>query len=142
MPVPVMPELAKENSKAGLEAFIGYWYAQQNYAAESGDQSVWSSLSGPECQTCKRIEKGISDSHINGRWSVGGKISVPAVESIWVDGAIVQQAKVQVIQEQIDYFNAEGTPGRASEKATNSAFGLVATYGSSGWTVTNLGLIN
>ncbi len=27
VPVPVMPELAKENSKAGLEAFIGYWYA-------------------------------------------------------------------------------------------------------------------
>jgi hypothetical protein len=26
VPVPVMPELAKENSKAGLEAFIGYWY--------------------------------------------------------------------------------------------------------------------
>ena len=27
VPVPEMPELAKENSKAGLEAFIGYWYA-------------------------------------------------------------------------------------------------------------------
>ncbi|WP_024819263.1 DUF6318 family protein [Arthrobacter sp. 31Y] len=142
VPVPVMPELAKENSKAGLEAFIGYWYAQQNFAAQTGDQSVWSGLSEPECQTCKRIEKGISDSHINGRWSVGGNISVPVIESIWLDGAATQQAKVQVIQDRIDYFNADGTPGRASETATNSAFGLFATYGSSGWTVTDLGLID
>ncbi|WP_308196382.1 DUF6318 family protein [Paenarthrobacter sp. TYUT067] len=142
VPVPVMPDLAKENSKAGLEAFIGYWYAQQNYAAETGDQSMWSQLSAPECQTCKRIEKGISDSHIHGRWSVGGSISIPAIESLWLDGARNQQAKVQVIQEQIDYFNADGTPGRASEAATNSAFGLFATYGSAGWTVTNLGIIN
>ncbi len=137
-----MPELAKENSKAGLEAFIGYWYAQQNYAAETGDLSAWASLSASECQTCKRIEKGISDSHVNGRWSVGGNISIPVVEPYWVQGAMVQQAKVQVIQKQIHYFNSDGTPGRAAEAATNSAFGLFARFGSLGWTVTDLGVIN
>ncbi|MET4539983.1 hypothetical protein ABIE37_001764 [Arthrobacter bambusae] len=142
VPVPVMPELAKENSKAGLEAFIGYWYAQQNYAMETGDQTTWSQLSADECETCKRIEKGINDSHINGRWSVGGSISIPVVEPIWANGTANQQAKVQVIQEQIEYFNADGTSGRASEAATNSAFGLLATYGSHGWTVTNLGILN
>ena len=142
VPVPVMPELAKENSKAGLEAFIGYWYAQQNYAAETGDQSVWSTLSSRECQTCKRIEKGINDSHLNGRWSVGGSISVPVIEPLWLDGQTSQQAKVQVIQEQIDYYNADGTRGRASESATNSAFGLFASHDSLGWTVTNLGIVN
>lgn len=141
VPVPVMPELAKENSKAGLEAFIRYWYAQQNYSAETGDLSAWSSLSAPECQTCKRIEKGISDSHVKGRWSVGGNISIPVVEPIWAQGAIVQQAKVQVIQKQIDYFNSDGTPGRPSEAATNTAFGLFARFGSVGWTVTDLGVI-
>ncbi|WP_026548368.1 DUF6318 family protein [Paenarthrobacter nicotinovorans] len=142
VPVPVMPELAKENSKAGLEAFIGYWYAQQNYAMETGDQTSWSQLSAAECQTCKRIEKGISDSHINGRWSVGGSISIPVIESTWANGTANQQAMVQVIQEQIDYYNADGTLGRASEAATNSAFGLLATHGSNGWTVTDLGILD
>lgn len=141
VPVPVMPELAKENSKAGLEAFIGYWYALQNYAMETGDQADWARFSAPECLTCKRIEKGINDSHVNGRWSVGGNISVPAIEPIWVEGAHVQQSKVQVVQKRIEYFTSDGTTGRPAEAASNSAFALFATHDSVAWTVTDLGLI-
>jgi hypothetical protein len=142
VPVPVMPELAKENSKAGLEAFIGYWYAQQNYAMETGDQTEWSKLSSPGCSTCKRIEKGINDSYINGRWSVGGNISLPAIEPIWVMDANVQQSKVQVVQKQIEYFNPDGTVGRPSEPASNSAFALLATHKTAGWMVVDLGVID
>ncbi|WP_416430255.1 DUF6318 family protein [Paenarthrobacter nicotinovorans] len=46
VPVPVMPELAKENSKAGLEAFIGYWYATYSYATETGDLGPWVEITG------------------------------------------------------------------------------------------------
>ncbi len=141
VPVPVMPESAKENSEAGLEAFIGYWYAQQNYAMESGDQAAWSEMSEPGCRTCRRIEDGIHDSHIDGRWSVGGKISVPAVELLWKEGVPVQQAKVQIVQEKIEYFNEDGSIGRPAEAASNSAFALFATYEPAGWKVTDLGLI-
>lgn len=141
VPVPVMPELAKENTKEGLEAFIRYWYAQQNYAIETGDQSIWSVLSTGECLTCKRIEKGIRDSYINGRWTAGGTISTPVIEPLWTEGAKVQQAKVQVIQDQADYFNADGTTGRPSEPSTNSAFGIFAGFGTTGWTVSSLGII-
>lgn len=142
VPVPVMPELAKENSKAGLEAFIGYWYAAQNYAMETGDLSTWSPLTTNPCMTCKRIEKGIRDSHISGRWPAGGKITIPTVELLWVDGSLQQQGKVQVIQEAVEYFNADGSTGRPSEGATNSAFALFANYSSTGWQVYELGLIN
>lgn len=141
VPVPVMPELAKENTKEGLEAFIRYWYAQQNYAIETGDQSIWSILSTEECLTCKRIEKGLHDSYINGRWTSGGTISIPVVEPLWTEGAKVQQAKVQVIQDQADYFNADGTIGRPSEARTNSAFGMFAAFGTTGWMVSSLGII-
>lgn len=142
VPVPVMPELATENTKEGLEAFIRYWYAQQNYAIETGDQSIWSILSTEECLTCKRIEKGLHDSYTNGRWTSGGKISVPVIEPLWTAGAKVQQAKVQVIQDQANYFNADGTTGRPAEAGTNSAFGIFAVFGSTGWMVSSLGVIN
>ncbi|WP_236593428.1 DUF6318 family protein [Paenarthrobacter ureafaciens] len=142
VPVPVMPELAKENSKEGLEAFIRYWYAQQNYAIESGDRSGWAPLNSGECVACARIEKGIGDSHTGGRWSAGGTISVPAIEPIWHDNSNSQQAKVQVVQQQIDYYNPDGSRGRPSESATNSAFGFMVKFGIDGWTVTNLGLIH
>ncbi|BCW34315.1 hypothetical protein StoSoilA2_03710 [Arthrobacter sp. StoSoilA2] len=141
VPVPVMPELAKENSKEGLEAFIRYWYAQQNYAIETGDSSSWKRLTAPDCRACNRIQEGIDDSNVDGRWLAGGKITVPVVEPLWTDNVVGQQAKVQVIQQRADYFNADGTTGRAFEKATNSAFGLSASFGPNGWTVADLGLI-
>ncbi|WP_416417842.1 DUF6318 family protein [Paenarthrobacter aromaticivorans] len=141
VPVPVMPELAKENTKEGLEAFIRYWYAEQNYAIETGDSSGWKRFTAPDCRACNRIQEGIDDSNVHGRWLAGGKITVPVVEPLWTDNAVGQQAKVQVIQERADYFNADGTTGRAFEKATNSAFGLSASFGPDGWTVADLGLI-
>ncbi|MFF1829177.1 DUF6318 family protein [Paenarthrobacter sp. NPDC058040] len=141
VPVPVMPALAKENTKEGLEAFIRYWYAQQNYAAETGDTKVWTDMTGHDCLACNRILKGLQDSNVNGRWLVGGKITIPAVELIWSDGAAAQQARVQIVQERTDYYNADGTEGRASQTATNSAFGVTTMYDADGWKVTDLGLI-
>lgn len=71
VPVPVMPELAKENSKAGLEAFIGYWYEVGNYADETGDISRLSTLSTPECKACIQFQNAALDSSKNGRWVCG-----------------------------------------------------------------------
>ncbi|XAS72683.1 DUF6318 family protein [Micrococcaceae bacterium Sec5.1] len=141
VPVPVMPELAKENTKEGLEAFIRYWYAQQNYAIETGDSSDWKGLTARDCRACNRIQEGIDDSNIKGRWLAGGKLNVPVIELLWTEKADTQQAKVQVIQQRATYFNADGTTGRPPEEATNSAFGLFASFGPAGWTVTDLGLI-
>lgn len=141
VPVPVMPALAKENSKEGLEAFIRYWYAQQNYAAETGETRAWTDMTDKDCLACNKILEGLQDSYINGRWLTGGKITIPALESIWSPGKVVQQAKVQVVQEKTNYYNADGTEGRSSQRATNSAFGVTSAYGADGWKVKDLGLI-
>ena len=140
VPVPVMPELAKENSKEGLEAFIRHWYAQQNYAAESGETQRWAESFEPGCRACNRILEGITDSHRGGRWLVGGRITLPAIEPISNGGGASQLVRVQVVQQEIDYFNADGSVGRASESSTNSAFELTAAY-SDEWKVVDLALI-
>lgn len=51
-----------------------------------------------------------------------------------------QLVRVQVVQQEIDYFNADGSVGRASESSTNSAFELTAAY-SDEWKVVDLALI-
>ncbi|MDR6437750.1 hypothetical protein J2790_002899 [Paenarthrobacter nicotinovorans] len=141
VPVPVMPELAKENSKAGLEAFIGYWYAQLSYVGETGDMSSWLPLISQDCRLCLRLQESGEDGYIDGRWLVGGKISVPVVEVLWRADS-VQSAKVQVIQQQIDYYNADGSVGRSSSEASNDAFALFATYVDGSWIVVDLGVIS
>ncbi|MET3903245.1 DUF6318 family protein [Paenarthrobacter sp. 4246] len=140
VPVPVMPELAKENSKAGLEAFIRYWYAQLSYVDETGDVSSWLPLISEDCRLCLRLRESAEDGYTDGRWLMGGKISVPVVEVLWRDDSI-QSAKVQVIQQQIDYYNADGSIGRSSSEASNDAFAFFAKYVNDSWIVVDLGVI-
>ncbi|AFR30793.1 DUF6318 family protein [Arthrobacter sp. Rue61a] len=140
VPVPVMPELAKENSEAGLEAFIGYYYAVGNYANETGDISVLGTLSTPECKACAYFQKASTDSYNNGRWMVGGHMDVPAMEVEWDSRTTSTVVRVQVIQDAISYRNADGSEGRAPEAATNDAFVHVATF-EAGWKVVDTGVL-
>jgi hypothetical protein len=140
VPVPVMPDLAKENSKAGLEAFIGYYYAQLSYVGETGDMSSWLPLISQDCQLCLRLQESGEDGYKNGRWLAGGKISVPAIEMQWTADTL-KTAKVQVIQNQIDYYNADGSIGRPRSEASNDAFALFARFDDGAWTVVDLGVI-
>ena len=60
VPVPVMPELAKENSKAGLEAFIRYWYAV-NYANETDNWRLRRGLRVlRNAELCTSLQKAVA----------------------------------------------------------------------------------
>jgi hypothetical protein len=37
VPVPVLPDVAKTETKEGLEAFVRFWYGALNYAFETGN---------------------------------------------------------------------------------------------------------
>lgn len=140
VPVPVMPELAKENSKAGLEAFIGYWYAVKNYANQTGDIAALDTLSTPGCQLCSHMERAVTDSYRDGRWMVGGELHLSNVEMNWMPDEISHLARVQVIQDEISYFNADATEGRPADIATNDAFVIVTQFADS-WKVVDTGVI-
>ncbi|MFI2566365.1 DUF6318 family protein [Paenarthrobacter sp. NPDC018779] len=141
VPVPVMPALAKENTKEGLEAFIRYWYAQLSYVDETGDMSGWLPLFAQECRLCLRLQESGEDGYVKGRWLAGGQITVPVIEVQWQASKDTQWSKVQVIQQAINYYNADGSVGRARDEASNDAFALIARFTVSGWTVTDLGLL-
>ncbi|MFJ4169976.1 DUF6318 family protein [Paenarthrobacter sp. NPDC089714] len=140
VPVPVMPALAKENTKEGLEAFIRYWYAVGNYANETGDILELRSLSTPECQPCAYFQRASSDGYTNGRWLVGGRVHLPSVNVIWNVEDEEHQATVQVVQDAVSYYNADGSPGRLSDPPSNDAFVIVASF-QSGWKVVDTGVI-
>lgn len=131
VPVPVMPDLAKENSKAGLEAFIRYYYSIKNHANETGDVSTLITLNSPECVACSKLLAGTRDSYVGGRWMVGGRINIPVLDLDWQEGTASHSAKLQLIQDAINYYNADGTEGRPPSAATNGAFIFVGRYESS-----------
>ena len=141
VPVPVMPELAKENSKAGLEAFIGYWYATYSYAIETGDLTAWRNITNTAIPVAVAHIDSVRLNYIEGRWMAGGRLVKPRVDVTWNSSPDqIQSAKVQVIQEAIQSYDAVGTKGQADSAATNTADAVFAKY-RDGWQVTDYGSI-
>ncbi|MFJ4227110.1 DUF6318 family protein, partial [Paenarthrobacter nicotinovorans] len=101
------------------------------HANETGDIATLASLNSPECIACSKLLSGTRDSYIEGRWMVGGRITVPVLELEWQDGSVSHPAKLQLIQEAITYRNSDGTEGRPPSAATNGAFIFVGRYESS-----------
>lgn len=141
VPVPVMPELARENSKAGLEAFIGYWYATLSYAYETGDTKQLLPISSPACALCTSIREGLEAGWQEGRWIVGGRIRSAAVESQFNPATPTQVAIVQVIQEHIEIRLPDGSLYQEPTAATNTASRAAIQFGDKRWTMVDLGLI-
>jgi hypothetical protein len=141
VPVPVLPEAAKANSKEGLEAFARYWYQALSYAYETGDTTTVSQLSGSNCVFCTGLQDAVKLGWADNRRIVGGTIQTPSVTAKFAPGTESQQATIQVIQQQIAIHKADGSLYQEPTKMSNTASQAVATFGANGWLVTNLGLI-
>ncbi|GAA1765802.1 hypothetical protein GCM10009712_12760 [Pseudarthrobacter sulfonivorans] len=140
VPVPVLPEVAKTETKEGLEAFVAYWYATLSYAYETGDTQKLGELSGPSCVFCAGLKEGVTAAWSDGRWISGGKIETPAVSAEVVSGK-PSYATVQVLQEAVEIRKPDGSLYQDPTKATNTGSRTDATFGASGWIMSDLGLI-
>ncbi|MBT8161675.1 MULTISPECIES: DUF6318 family protein [Arthrobacter] len=140
VPVPVLPEAAKANSKEGLEAFARYWYQVLSYAYETGDLTDVQRLSGPNCGLCANQEKAIAAAWSDGKWIVGGRIETPLVEGKTEEGKS-SQVTVQAIQQLIEIRSADGSLFQEPTEASNMAMLVVAAFGPNGWTLIDFGLV-
>ncbi|WAH98904.1 DUF6318 family protein [Arthrobacter sp. MMS18-M83] len=141
VPIPVLPEAAKANSKEGVEAFARYWFLALSYAYETGDVAVWSAMTSAECVFCNRLKQGLESAYVKGRWIVGGKMTTPSASANFKSEALSQQVEIQTIQGQIDYYDADGSVGQPATPSSNSASVLIAVFESGSWKVKDLGLI-
>ncbi len=140
VPVPVMPGVAKTETKEGLEAFTAYWYMTLSYAYETGDTTPLATISGPNCVFCTGLREGITTAWSNGRWVSGGKIETPAITADVKPGSSAT-AVVQVLQQAIEIRKPDGSLYQDPKAATNVGSRAGATFGEAGWLMTDLGLI-
>lgn len=140
VPVPVLPEVAKTETKEGLEAFVAHWYATLSYAYETGDTQPLADLSGPNCVFCSGLKDNVTAAWGSGRWISGGKIQTPAIAAEVAAGE-PSYAIVQVIQDEVEIRKPDGSLYQDPTAATNTGSRADATFGASGWIIADLGLI-
>ncbi len=134
VPVPVLPEVAKTETKEGLEAFARYWYATLTYAYETGDMKPLEAASGPDCGACAKVKTEVTEWHADGRWMAGGKMHVEGVHSDFVETSPAEyQAVVQVYQDTIDYYLADATLKGSLPRKPAIGDIVIAHFDGSGW---------
>ncbi|MFD1212001.1 DUF6318 family protein [Arthrobacter sp. GCM10027362] len=111
VPVPKMPLAAKEKSQKGLKAFVRYWYETLSFAFETGDMGPLMASSGDGCKGCQRIKPVIQEGHSDGKWLVGGRLSVvgSVIERFEPAADGTYQIVSQVEQQEMESYTADGT---------------------------------
>jgi hypothetical protein len=140
VPVPLLPDVGKTETKEGLEAFARYWYATLSYAYETGDTQKLDTLSESNCVFCRGLSEGVAAAWADGRWISGGKVETPAVSAVVVPGEKAY-ATIQVLQQAVEIRKPDGALYQEPTKATNAGSRADATFGPSGWVISDLGLI-
>ncbi|MEV4991792.1 DUF6318 family protein [Pseudarthrobacter sp. LMD1-1-1.1] len=142
VPVPVLPEVAKTETKEGAEAFAKHWFSVLSYAYETGDAALFESIAPSPCEACQKVSKVIKDWHSEGRWLVGGKLSTPVANTTFTKGQNgTYQVAAQVHQDPLIYMRADGTVARTDPQAPDQGNLLVLSYADGKWSVVELGNI-
>ena len=140
VPVPVLPEVAKTETKEGAEAFTKYWFSILSYAYETGDTVALSKLSKAECAFCHGLVDDIEAAWAEGKWISGGQIEIPvATAKSSADGSM--QVVLQVLQKELVIHNQDGSPYQEKTAATNAGSVAMVKFADAGWLVNDLGLI-
>ncbi|MBP3043826.1 hypothetical protein KKR91_04295 [Arthrobacter jiangjiafuii] len=106
VPLPVMPELAKQESKEGLEAFARHWYALINYGYETGEAGPVKAVSGESCNICANYYPQLETAFVDDDWMGGGQVETRSVKSDFVvtpEGRY--QVLIQISQQSMDFYS-------------------------------------
>ena len=135
VPLPVMPELAKQESADGLREFAKYWYALMNYAFETGDLTPLEQVSGPECALLARANEMLSIGYENDDWVMGGAFEVFGTQSNYVmTDKKYYQVLVHVQQHAFEYRGSNGVVYESNEGLdSDSVHMLEATFTDGHW---------
>ncbi|MDR7084518.1 hypothetical protein J2X01_003829 [Arthrobacter ginsengisoli] len=139
VPVPVLPEAAKAETKEGLEAFARYWFSQLNFAYETGDSSGLESVTAPSCEFCSNISSSLTANYASDRWLAGGHIETPSISITFEAEASGQhQVIVQVQQARISYFEPGGAEFREATEPSDTGNIMLVTYKGGSWQLVGL----
>ena len=139
VPVPVLPEVAKTETKEGLEAFTHYWFEQLNYAYQTGDASGLDAVTSPNCAYCSKLSASLTTNYEGDRWLAGGNITTPVSTTSFErssDGNF--QVILQVLQTPVSYYEAGGKEFRTASDGSNTGNVLLANFVNGAWRVNDL----
>ncbi len=142
VPVPVLPEAAKAETKEGAVAFAAYWFSLLSHGYETGDLVVFDSVTSVGCAPCDKARAVIGAWNSEGRWIVGGKISTPSISTEYILGPeLTYQVVVQAHQTPLTYMRADGSVARSDPQPDDTGNLLFLSFNNGAWKLIDVGRI-
>lgn len=140
VPVPVLPEAAKAETKEGAIAFASHWFSLLSYGYETGDLAPFDAVTSTACEPCTKAKSVINAWHAEGRWLVGGKITALSVSSTFVrDADATYQVVVQARQTPLTYMRQDASVARSDPQPDDTGNLLFVSFNNGSWTLANVG---
>ncbi|AMM32020.1 hypothetical protein SA2016_1340 [Sinomonas atrocyanea] len=141
LPKPEMPAAAKENTKAGFEAFTQYWFDAVTYALETGDTAPLKAISKPDCKICNGyIARADRVAGGNG-WNVGPRWTVKGFSSTLKLDPLGQALGYFLIDESAaTQYSRDGSVAKSQQALSDDApKAIYAIYANGKWLTTQAG---
>lgn len=140
VPVPEMPDEAREQTKEGLEAALEYWWEAEAYLKATGDKSVLDEVSSSDCGLCVGLMDRWTKIYELGGWAENGPATV-TVQFISVDGGHQSGTGSMLVSESTSQiYQPDGSLGGSGDGSEERPWVFSATYEDehSAWTMNDL----
>jgi hypothetical protein len=136
-PAPVLPKVARKESRAGAKTTTQFWFDALTYAQQTGDLEPLESVSADECRLCTQHMTAIRGAFAGGGSVVGGGYTVREMTDEEYSDAI---PLLNVVFDR-DALSILGTGGATMQTVPASAFQSARVrleYRSSRWRVAEI----
>jgi len=142
VPVPVLPEAAKAETKEGAIAFAKHWFSLLSYAYQTGDLKPLDSVTLNSCEPCAKAKTVITAWNTDGKWLIGGILSTPSVSTEFVrDPDALYQIAVQAHQTPLTYVRKDGSIARSDAQPDDTGNLLFVSFADGNWRLVSIGRI-
>ncbi len=140
IPVPELPEAAKQNTKEGFEAFVRHYISLLDYAYQTGDTEPALDHAGAGCTMCGTSAKSIDAATAAGGWIIGGRLTlsgfstdgIPDANGLWT-------AEVELHQTETSNVSQSGSVSALAPAASATVL-ATAEYANGRWSMSDLGV--
>ncbi len=120
VPKPVMPDLAREESRDGAQAFLDYWSDAMWYANQTGNTTYIREIVSEACEVCNDQFAVIEDVYAEGAWFVGGRENIylqdktisPAADGVYKPIALSDSEGIKLLEDGEVTYEAQPRTGK------------------------------
>ncbi|VXB31802.1 DUF6318 family protein [Citricoccus sp. K5] len=141
VPVPEMPEAAKEPTQEGLEAAVEYWWEADNYLKLTGDSEALERVSTADCKLCNDLIDRWSEIYKLGGWAESGQAEINVQFTTIDDGGSGGTGAMEVSEAPGQIYRPDGELGATGEGTSKIPWTFSAFFNENdrSWKIDDLG---